>query len=75
MGPGWVHHTNVAAAAAPGCRFLMGTSDSDSEDERRVVKSAKDKAHEELQATCNEIKVRRRWGDGAEGGGRRAGWR
>lgn len=38
-------------------RFLMGSSDSESEDERRVVRSAKDKAHEELRATCNDIKV------------------
>ncbi|KAL4433586.1 hypothetical protein ABPG75_000027 [Micractinium tetrahymenae] len=37
-------------------RFLMGSSDSESEDERRVVRSAKDKAHDELRATCNEIK-------------------
>lgn len=39
-------------------RFLMGSSDSESEDERRVVRSAKDKAYDELRATCNEIKVR-----------------
>ena len=39
-------------------RFLMGSSDSESEDERRVVRSAKDKAHDELRGTCNEIKVR-----------------
>ena len=38
-------------------RFLMGSSDSESEDERRVVRSAKDKAHDELRATCNDIKV------------------
>ncbi|KAI7845552.1 hypothetical protein COHA_000843 [Chlorella ohadii] len=37
-------------------RFLMGSSDSESEDERRVVRSAKDKAYDELRATCNEIK-------------------
>lgn len=36
----------------------MGSSDSESEDERRVVRSAKDKAYDELRATCNEIKVR-----------------
>ncbi|KAL4854001.1 Eukaryotic translation initiation factor 3 subunit C [Chlorella vulgaris] len=37
-------------------RFLMGSSDSESEDERRVVRSAKDKAQEELRAVCNDIK-------------------
>lgn len=36
----------------------MGSSDSESEDERRVVRSAKDKATEELMAVCNEIRVR-----------------
>lgn len=35
----------------------MGSSDSESEDERRVVRSAKDKAQEELRAVCNDIKV------------------
>lgn len=34
----------------------MGSSDSESEDERRVVKSAKTKAVEELQNTCNDIR-------------------
>lgn len=34
----------------------MGSSDSESEEERRVVKSAKEKAVEELQAVCNEIR-------------------
>ncbi|PSC74602.1 Eukaryotic translation initiation factor 3 subunit C [Micractinium conductrix] len=37
-------------------RFLMGSSDSESEDERRVVRSSKDKAHDELRATCGDIK-------------------
>lgn len=36
----------------------MGSSDSESEDERRVVRSAKDKATEELSAICNDIRVR-----------------
>lgn len=36
----------------------MGSSESESEDERRVVKSAKDKASEELVVVCNEIRVR-----------------
>lgn len=40
----------------------MGSSDSESEDERRVVKSAKDKAQDELRAVCNEIRVRRATG-------------
>ena len=39
-------------------RFLMGSSDSESEDERRVVRSAKDKAHDELRVQCNDLKVR-----------------
>jgi hypothetical protein len=38
-------------------RFLMGSSESESEDERRVVRSAKDKAHEELLTTCTDIRV------------------
>ena len=33
----------------------MGSSESESEDERRVVRSAKVKAQEELAATCNEV--------------------
>jgi translation initiation factor 3 subunit C len=37
-------------------RFLMGSSDSESEEERRVVKSAKAKASEELVNICNEIR-------------------
>lgn len=37
-------------------RFLMGSSDSDSEDEVRVVKSAKAKAHEDLDKICDEIR-------------------
>ena len=35
---------------------MMGSSDSESEDERRVVKSAKAKASEELVNICNEIR-------------------
>jgi len=34
----------------------MGSSDSESEDERRVVRSAKDKATEELLSICNDIR-------------------
>jgi translation initiation factor 3 subunit C len=37
-------------------RFLMGSSDSESEEERRVVKSAKAKATEELGNICNDIR-------------------
>mmetsp|Transcript_14397 Transcript_14397/g.41122 ORF Transcript_14397/g.41122 Transcript_14397/m.41122 type:complete len:167 (-) Transcript_14397:336-836(-) len=37
-------------------RFLMGSSDSDSEDEVRVVKSAKAKAHEDLDKICDEMR-------------------
>lgn len=43
---------------SPGRRFMVGSSDSDSEDDKRVVRSAKDKRFEELQATCDEIRVR-----------------
>lgn len=35
----------------------MGSSDSESEDERRVVKSAKAKAQEELVNICNEVRA------------------
>ena len=37
---------------------MVGSSDSDSEDDKRVVRSAKDKRFEELQATCDEIRAR-----------------
>lgn len=37
-------------------RFLVGDSDSESEDERRVIRSAKDKRYEELQAACDELR-------------------
>ena len=40
-------------------RFLAGSSDSDSDDDRRVVlKSAKDKRFSELYDTTDEIRVR-----------------
>ena len=38
-------------------RFLVGSSDSDSDDGRRVVRSAKDKALEDLRSACDEIRV------------------
>jgi len=41
-------------------RFMVGSSDSDSDEDKRVVRSAKDKRFEELQATCDEIRVRAR---------------
>ncbi|KDD75348.1 hypothetical protein H632_c729p0, partial [Helicosporidium sp. ATCC 50920] len=37
-------------------RFLMGSSDSESDNERRVVRSAKYKARADLLATCAEIR-------------------
>jgi translation initiation factor 3 subunit C len=37
-------------------RFMVGSSDSDSEDDRRVVRSAKDRRFDELKATCEEIR-------------------
>ena len=39
------------------CRFMIGSSDSDSEDDKRVIRSAKDRRFDELQATCHEIRV------------------
>ena len=39
-------------------RFLVGSSDSDSEDDKRVVRSAKDRRYDELRGTCDEIRVR-----------------
>lgn len=36
----------------------MGSDSSDSEDDKRVVRSAKDRRYEELNATCAEIRVR-----------------
>ena len=38
-------------------RFLVGSSDSDSEDDKRVVRSAKDRRYDELRGTCDEIRV------------------
>ena len=40
------------------CRFLVGSDSSDDEDDKRVVRSAKDRRGEELKATCDEIRVR-----------------
>jgi hypothetical protein len=39
------------------CRFLAGSDSDDSGDERRVVKSAKDKALEELAHVCDDLRV------------------
>jgi hypothetical protein len=49
---------NPACSFPPCRRFLMASSDSESEDERRVVRSAKDKATVELAGICGEIRVR-----------------
>jgi hypothetical protein len=38
-------------------RFLAGSDSDDSGDERRVVKSAKDKALEELAHVCDDLRV------------------
>ena len=40
------------------CRFLAGSSDSDSENDRRVVRSAKDRRFDELNGSCDELRVR-----------------
>ena len=39
-------------------RFLVGSDSSDSDDDKRVVRSAKDRRFEELNATCAELRVR-----------------
>lgn len=39
------------------CRFMIGSSDSDSDDDKRVVRSAKDRRFDELKATCEEMRV------------------
>ena len=46
-------------SSPPGRRFSIsgGSSDSDSDDDKRVVRSAKDKRFDELRATCDEIRV------------------
>ena len=38
-------------------RFMIGSSDSDSDDDKRVVRSAKDRRFDELKATCEEMRV------------------
>jgi hypothetical protein len=37
---------------------MIGSSDSDSDDDKRVVRSAKDRRFDELKATCEEMRVR-----------------
>ncbi|BDA51264.1 Eukaryotic translation initiation factor 3 subunit C [Coccomyxa sp. Obi] len=37
-------------------RFMIGSSDSDSDDDKRVVRSAKDRRFDELKATCEEMR-------------------
>lgn len=39
-------------------RFLVGSSDSESDEARRVVRSARDRAADQLRSTCEEIRVR-----------------
>ena len=50
---------SVCKQGCSACRFMIGSSDSDSEDDKRVIRSAKDRRFDELQATCHEIRVRR----------------
>jgi hypothetical protein len=54
------HLHTKRAPLSPFHRFLAGSSDSDSDDERRVVKSAKDKSLVDLGACCEDIRVRGR---------------
>lgn len=44
---------------APLRRFMIGSSDSDSDDDKRVVRSAKDRRFDELKGTCEELRVLR----------------
>jgi len=37
---------------------MNASSDSDSDDGKRVVRSAKDRRFDELRATCDDIRVR-----------------
>lgn len=43
--------------AALRCRFLVGSDSSDDEDDKRVVRSAKDRRGEELRTICDEMRV------------------
>lgn len=43
----------------PPNRFLAGSSDSDDGDDKRVIKSARDKRVSALASTCDEIHVSR----------------
>ncbi len=36
---------------------MIGSSDSDSDDDKRVVRSAKDRRFDELKATCEDMRV------------------
>lgn len=40
------------------CRFLVGSDSSEDDDDKRVVRSAKDRRGEELKLICDEIRVR-----------------
>ncbi|KAK9794329.1 hypothetical protein WJX73_000840 [Symbiochloris irregularis] len=45
-----------AGARKGASKFLVGSSDSDSSDDKRVVRSAKDRRYDELRSTCDEIR-------------------
>eukprot|EP00891_Asterochloris_glomerata_P007222 jgi/Astpho2/7222/fgenesh1_pm.00113_%23_10_t len=55
-GSGSSSSSSDAGGAKGPSRFMIGSSDSDDEDEKRVAKSAKDRRFEELQTTCDEIR-------------------
>ena len=50
---------SLSHAALAVCRFMVGSSDSDSDDDKRVVRSAKDRRFDELKGTCEEMRVKR----------------
>lgn len=39
-------------------RFLVGSDSSEDDDDKRVVRSAKDRRGAELKSICDEIRVR-----------------
>ena len=47
----------LSDASLAVCRFMVGSSDSDSDDDKRVVRSAKDRRFDELKGTCEEMRV------------------
>ncbi len=52
-----LHSHDVGLTAALCCRFLVGSDSSDDEDDKRVVRSAKDRRGEELRTICDEMRV------------------